>query len=432
MPVRHKGLMIILDGLGDRPCPKLNGLTPLEAAATPNMDQLAAQGLSGMMDPLRPGIPVGTHTGTGVLFGLPVHEAATQPRGPIEAAGVNLKVSSGDIFLRCNFATLAPNEDGYRLLHRRAGRISEGTSALAECLNDIDLGDGVHASLKVATGHRAVLRLSGEGLSDQITDTDSYNNFETKGVLACHAVEPNNQAAVKTALAVNRFIDEAYKRLNSHAINEARLNKGLLAANGIITRGAGQYRTLSSLPRHFGLKTAVVAAEKTILGLATLMGYQRVTEQSFTGSASTDIKGKVAAALLALESNDLVFLHFKGTDICSHDFDPVGKKALIETIDVELSPFLDAGLVICVTGDHTTDCNTGNHTADPVPSILASPSGRSDQCAHYGERSCMQGGLGQISGDAMINSMLDAMGALWNYKPSDAAIFSLLSKQANR
>ncbi|MEK6832490.1 MAG: hypothetical protein AABY32_00455, partial [Nanoarchaeota archaeon] len=36
-----KGILVILDGLGDLPNKQLNDMTPLEAAQTPNLDFLA-------------------------------------------------------------------------------------------------------------------------------------------------------------------------------------------------------------------------------------------------------------------------------------------------------------------------------------------------------------------------------------------------------
>ncbi|MEM2914861.1 MAG: phosphoglycerate mutase, partial [Candidatus Bathyarchaeia archaeon] len=48
-----KLLYVVLDGLGDLPSPKLNGLTPLESAYTPNMDSLARNGKTGMVYPIR-------------------------------------------------------------------------------------------------------------------------------------------------------------------------------------------------------------------------------------------------------------------------------------------------------------------------------------------------------------------------------------------
>ena len=52
----RKILYVVLDGLGDRPCPSLGGKTPLEAATTPVLDRLTARGQTGLMDTIGPGI----------------------------------------------------------------------------------------------------------------------------------------------------------------------------------------------------------------------------------------------------------------------------------------------------------------------------------------------------------------------------------------
>ena len=112
MKVRHKGLVVILDGLGDRRIPALGEMTPLEAARTPQLDRLAAGGVCGLVDPLIPGMPVATHTGTGVLLGLTPRDAYLFCRGPVEAAGVGLIMQPGDVAIRCNFATLEAELEG--------------------------------------------------------------------------------------------------------------------------------------------------------------------------------------------------------------------------------------------------------------------------------------------------------------------------------
>jgi len=53
-------LLIIFDGLADRPAPELKGKTPLEAARTPNLNRLAAEGINGLMHPKSPGYPLGS------------------------------------------------------------------------------------------------------------------------------------------------------------------------------------------------------------------------------------------------------------------------------------------------------------------------------------------------------------------------------------
>ena len=42
-----KIIYVILDGIGDLPHPSFDGLTPLEAANTPNLDYLAINGMMG-------------------------------------------------------------------------------------------------------------------------------------------------------------------------------------------------------------------------------------------------------------------------------------------------------------------------------------------------------------------------------------------------
>ena len=55
-----KGLILIMDGMGDRPIKELGNKTPLEAANTPNMDKMAEEGITGIMDSIAPGIIPGS------------------------------------------------------------------------------------------------------------------------------------------------------------------------------------------------------------------------------------------------------------------------------------------------------------------------------------------------------------------------------------
>jgi len=417
--VRYKGLMIILDGLGDRSCAELDGRTPLEAALTPNLDQMAREGLLGMVDPLLPGVPVGTHTGTGVLMGLAPLDAGWLARGPVEAAGIGLDLHPGEVVLRCNFATLSEDGESLAIKNRRAGRIREGTTELAEDLRGVPLGDGITGDLYPATQHRAVLRLRGAGLSAGFTDTDPGSGREERGVQLARARDGREKSAVRTADAVNRFVRESYRRLVRHPVNRRREAAGLLPANGILTRSAGECAQLRNLVTHLALNAALVAGERTVEGLGNLFGFKTFSEPGFTALPRTDLEGKVAVTLKALENHDLVFLHIKGPDIASHDRDAEGKKSCLERIDLVLDRLPRSELVIGVTGDHSTDSNFGRHCGDPVPGLLMAPKGRRDANVAFGESNCMAGGLGRLSATSFLISMLDAMGAVGNYRPVD-------------
>ena len=419
----HKGLMFILDGLGDRPVPELQGRTPLEAADTPTMDKLLSLGMGGLMDPLTPGVPVDTHTGTALLTGVSLRDAQFLRRGPIEAAGAGVVMQTGDVAIRCNFATVEKDSNGFLIKNRRAGRLREEEVAeLAKSLQKVDLGDGITGSIHPATQHRAILHLSGPELSAAITDSDPMSGSPLR-IKTVIPHDPGNIRAAKTADAVNRFICIACAQLPDHPFNRARRKAGRLEANGIICRGAGEMFELDNLLHYLKLKAALITGDCTVAGLGRLLKLTVLTTPAYTALADTDIDAKIRAGLKALNEHEIVFVHLKGPDICTHDFNPVGKMEFLERFDTAIAAVPIENLVIGITGDHSSDSTLGEHSGDPVPSLLFSPRGRRDLCREYGETGCCQGALGRISANHFLISMLDAMGCLHNYRPEDTRYY---------
>lgn len=419
----HKGLMFILDGLGDRPVPELQGKTPLEAARTPHMDMLLARGIGGLMDPLAPGVPVDTHTGTALLTGVSLRDAQFLRRGPIEAAGAGVVLHNGDVAMRCNFATIEQDGEEFLIKNRRAGRLREEEVAeLAKSLQGVDLGHGIHGSIHPATQHRAILHLSGTELSAAITDSDPMSGTPLR-LQTVIPHDPGNIRAERTANAVNRFTKVAIARLAQHPFNKARRKAGRLEANGVICRGAGEMFELDNLLHYLNLKAALITGDCTVAGLGRLLKHTVLTTPAFTALADTDIDAKIRAGLTALNEHEIVFIHLKGPDICTHDFNPIGKMEFLERFDVALAAVPIENLVIGITGDHSSDSTQGEHSGDPVPSLLFSPRGRRDLCREYGETGCCQGALGRISANHFLISMLDAMGCLHNYRPEDTRYY---------
>ncbi len=249
-----KGVLLIIDGLGDLPIPELDGKTPLEAAYTPVLDQLAGSGQYGLVDPITPGETANTHSGTGMIMGLLSNQADRLSRGPVEAAGAGKVLEPGDVAIRANFASLEPLQDGFRVVDRRAGRITSGTDELAALLNDMDLGDNIRGSLLPTDQHRGALILTGPGLEASVSDTDPGNKSMPARLKKCEALTPG---AELTASKINRFIAEAHQRLVDHPINIARVRDGHLPANGILTRGAGTMFELDNTLHKLGLDVAV-------------------------------------------------------------------------------------------------------------------------------------------------------------------------------
>jgi 2,3-bisphosphoglycerate-independent phosphoglycerate mutase len=422
---RFKGLVIILDGLGDRPCPELNGLTPLEFADTPTLDQLSATHQSGLMDPLLAGLPVDTHTGVGILFGLPPSEAAYLCRGPIEAAGIGLDLEFGDLLFRANLATTSLHDHHFSIIDRRAGRISTEVNELCQALQNIDVGYGILASLFPATQHRCVLRLRGPQLSAKISDTDPGGKNVESGILVSQAEFSDDSTAKHTAAAVNRFTEIAHQILNSHPVNLQRVNAGLQPANGVITRGVGAHQDFKNILSYLNLKVAVVAGESTILGLGKLFNFTCLTDTSFTSLPDTDLDRKLSFAKQALKTHDLVYLHIKGTDTAAHDRNPRAKADLIARFDQSLGLIDLDEVVVGICADHSTDSFRGEHNGDPVPILIKNPLGRKDKVDQFNETECTLGGLGRLTAQSFLTSILDAMGCLSNYKPSELEFYRL-------
>ncbi|MDJ0523224.1 MAG: alkaline phosphatase family protein [Planctomycetota bacterium] len=405
-------VVVIVDGLGDLPIRALDGDTPLEAAPTPVMDQWVEDGQCGLVDPLEPGVTVETHAGTGTLFGIAEDAVTRLARGPIEAAGAGVELQPGDVALRCNFATLEREDGTLHVRDRRAGRILEGQAELAEAFNGLGSSNGITTVLTPLSQHRAVLRLSGEGLSAAITDSDPGSGAGAQTLLWSRARQSGDVAAERTAEAVNRALLHAHEVFAHHPVNRERVREGLPQATGLLTRGAGAVTDVESMVVSRGLRGAVVGADRTVLGLGALLGYTSIVRPSFTGLLETDLAGKVAAARDALDGHDIVWLHAKGSDIAAHDRRPRAKRDYIAQLDSALAPLAEEDVVIAVTADHTTDSNTGRHTSDPVPALVWTRGGRRDAVKVFGERGCMRGGLGRLRAREFLRVVLSTAGAL--------------------
>jgi 2,3-bisphosphoglycerate-independent phosphoglycerate mutase len=278
-----KGIIMIIDGMGDRPIKELGYKTPLEAANTPNMDKMAELGICGIMDPIRPGIRAGSDTSHISILGYDPYEVYTG-RGPFEAAGVGLNVLPGDIAFRCNFSTA---DDNGIITDRRAGRIREGTEEISAQINGMEIADDVEIIFKESTGHRAVLVLRGEDLSDQISDADPKHDGNPP-----KKVKPldDSKEAKKTAEILNKVVIESYNLLKDHPINLKRIEAGESPANIIIPRGAGAVPYVEPFGEKYGLKPVCIAETGLIKGIASIAGMELIDIEGATGGVDTNLE----------------------------------------------------------------------------------------------------------------------------------------------
>ena len=406
----HKILFIVIDGLSDRPCPELGGLTPLEAATTPVLDRLATEGICGIMDTIAPGIRPGSDTAHLALLGYDPHTYYTG-RGPLECEGSGIHMEPGMIGFRCNYATVSPKG---LVIDRRAGRIHD-TGALSKALQDeIDLTKfGVEFTFRSGAGHRAALALKGEGLGYCVSSNDPKKD----GVppLTVTAVKRTAQDE-KTAMVCNEFVRQSTEILFRHPKNKERVTQGLAPANIVLMRGAGEMGHYEPFARKYGISGSVIAAASLITGIGSAVGLTHVTVPGITGSQDSNITGKVSAVIAELAKKDFVIVNIKGADEAGHDGLVAQKKAFIERVDTALAPLLtldDCVIVICA--DHSTPCCIRDHSADPVPVLIRGEGVRVDAVTHFDERACACGGLNRINGVALMPIALDLVNKAHKY-----------------
>ncbi len=402
-----KVLLVILDGLGDRP---VDGKTPLSEAKTENMNKLAKMGINGIMDTISPGIRPGSDTGHLSLLGYDPYKYYSG-RGPIEAAGTGVDVRPGDVAFRVNFATVEGEGDSVFekvVVDRRAGRISN-TDELEKAINEkVSLEEfGVEFIFKRGSGHRGALVLRGEGLSDRISDTDPHRVGEK--VMKCRPLDDSEEAK-RTAEIVNSFMEQAHRVLEEHPLNAEREKRGLPKANAVLLRGAGKCPHIPSFEEMHGIKLAVIAGTTLIKGIGRLLrGYVPDVEGA-TGSKDTNLDNKVKAALEALKECDFVLLHIKATDELGHDGNFEGKKEFIEKVDRAIEPLLNLDfkeVCLIITADHSTPVSVGEHTGDPVPVIIVHEGVRVDEVDEFSELKAWKGGLCRIRGIDLFRIALD-------------------------
>jgi 2,3-bisphosphoglycerate-independent phosphoglycerate mutase len=398
----NKILFIVLDGISDRPCPELGGLTPLAAAKTPVLDKLAAEGCCGIMDTIAPGIRPGSDTAHLALLGYDPRKYYTG-RGPLECEGTGIHMEPGMIGFRCNYATISKNGI---ITDRRAGRIHD-TQALSEAIQKgVDLsGFRVEFSFRSGAGHRAALALKGKGLGHCV----SSNDPKKEGVPPQKVKEgKQTQVDQKTADICNEFVKQSSEILFRHPINIERVKKGLPPANIVLMRGAGEMGDFEPFTRKYGLSGSVISAASLITGIGSAVGLEHVHVDGITGSQDSNIAGKIAAAQQELKKKDFVIVNIKGADESGHDGLAGQKRNFIEKIDTVLEPLLaqkDCIIIICA--DHSTPCTIKDHSADPVPVIIRGDGVRVDDVVRFDEYACAYGGLNRIHGCDLMPTALD-------------------------
>lgn len=362
-----KIVLFVMDGLGGLPHPE-TGRTELEAAWTPHLDNIARDSACGFTIPVGIGITPGSGPGHLALFGYDPLKYIIG-RGVLEASGIDFDLQPADIAARGNFCTI--DAEG-KITDRRAGRIpTEKCAELCAELQKVRL-EGVQTFVEPVREHRFVLVLRGDGLSDEVQDTDP----ERLGAKPLPA-EARSPEGASTATLVNTWLAEAQRTLAGHE-----------PANMLLLRGFAKRPDWPSMPATLKLRAAAIAHYPMYRGLAKLVGME-------TLSVGPKLEDSVAVLRENWERFDYFFLHYKYTDTAGEDGDYDRKVEKLTEVDdlidgiAELQPD-----VLMITGDHSTPATMAGHSWHPVPFMLRSKLSRADVCESFNEVDLLKGCLG--------------------------------------
>lgn len=391
-----KYVILVPDGAADYPQEALSGRTPLQAARTPHMDQLAREGTGGLVDIIPPDRPPGSDVGNLEIFGYDSSVYATG-RAPLEAASQGLSLTDSDVVYRVNLITC----DGDTLVDYSGGHLSreEGVALLGRVAAALDR-PGRQFFAGVGYRHLLVWRDGPDALR-----AVPPHDIMGQSVAAHLPAGPGEQDARALMAAAGPVLAAAPE-------NAQRCRDGKPPANAIWLWGAGRPLRLPSLATRWGLQGGVISAVDLVRGIGRAAGLEVIEVPGITGYLDTNYAGKAAYALEALRRLDLIYVHVEAPDEAGHNGDLAGKIQALEDFDRWVVGPVCSGLAalgggrVLLVPDHRTPIQLRTHSREPVPYALWGPGIEPTGLAAFDEASAAGGARHLARGHQMIERLL--------------------------
>ena len=361
-----KYIVIIGDGMADRPLEELGEKTPLQKAFTPNMDKLAREGTIGMVRTVPPGFPAGSDVANLSILGYDPR-VFYSGRAPLEAASMGVELDEGDVAYRCNLVTLKFDKEKTRAVMEdySSGHISteEARALIAEI--DRELGtEDIRFFPGVSYRHLMVWR-SGE-LDAECVPPHDITGREIADYLPSGKGEEVLRNIMRASVGV----------LNNHPVNRERVEQGKRPANSIWLWGQGRKPNMPTFRGKYSLEGALVSAVDLTKGLGVYAGFEILRVPGVTGYIDTNYTGKAEYSLKALEKCDFVYIHVEAPDEAGHAGNYQDKVKAIEDFDALVVGTVLRGAKtfeeyrILLMPDHATPIEVKTHTSEPVPFVV--------------------------------------------------------------
>lgn len=389
-----KYVVLLGDGMADWPLEALGGRTPLQAAHKPNMDLIARKGRCGLARTVPEGMTPGSDVANLSIMGYDPRRYYTG-RAPLEAAAMRIPLGEKEIAFRCNFVTVMDGiMDDYSAGHITSEEGAEIAASLKKIIPGGKIYPGVsYRNIVVLTACRDAIctpphDIMGRPISDHLPRGDD-------------------------AHILIDIMDKARPLLESHPVNRRRLGMGLKPANMIWLWGQGPAPSMPRFHEIYGLNGAVISAVDLLKGLGVYAGWRVIDVPGATGTIDTNYAGKVEAALRALGSVDIVYLHIEAPDEAAHSGDVEQKIRAIELFDERVVGPMIRGLErsgeawrVLLLPDHPTPIEIRTHSTDPVPFAIAGSGIDADSVDLFDEISASGGSYGRVEGNDLIRLLI--------------------------
>ena len=397
-----KYVIVLGDGMADRPIDELGGMTPLEYAQTPQMDALAAAGEIGMVHTIPEGMSPGSDTANLSVLGYDP-KIYYSGRSPLEALSIGVDMKPTDVSLRCNIVTLSEKEENFedkKILDHSSGEISTEEAAILIDAVKKELETDIY-KFYVGTSYRHLLIWQ----QGQVVDLTPPHDVLGQTV---------GQYLPEDAV-LKEMMKKSYDILVNHPINVERKKKGQNPANACWFWGAGTRPSLSSFQEKTGLKGAMISAVDLFKGIAVGASMKNISVEGANGGLNTNYEGKAQAAVDALtkEDCDFVYVHLEAPDEMGHQGSVERKVQAIENLDARVIAPIKAGLEqagaefrMLVMPDHPTPISLRTHTGDSVPYLLYDSTKVQQNSWKYNEREAEQSGHSVARGCEMMDYLI--------------------------
>ena len=399
---KMKYVVMLCDGMADEPIEKLSGMTPLEAARTPNMDRLAKKAEVGMVQTVPEGMSPGSDTANLSVIGYDP-KIYYSGRSPLEALSIGVDMKSDDISFRCNVVTLSEEEEEYEkkhILDHSADEIAtEDAAVLIEALKEGLEREGYTFYTGISYRHLLVWN---KGKVVELTPPHDILTKEIGEYL------PEDEV-------LREMMKKSYEILSNHPLNIERKKKGLKPANSAWFWGAGTRPALTSFEEEHHKKGAMISAVDLLKGIAVGAGMHNITVEGANGGLHTNYAGKAEAAINALtkEGYEFVYIHVEAPDEMGHQGCLEAKIESIEKIDEHIiGPVADAlkeageELRMLILPDHPTPIRVRTHTGNPVPYMLYDSTMEEKEDVLYNEKTAAKTSIFIKEGHTLIRHFL--------------------------